>query len=264
MKIVVLNGSPRKGNTYEATRKFMKEIQDYGEISFKEFFFPQDLPEFCRGCFQCFMKGESYCPHAKYVQPIVEAMEEADAFIFSSPVYALSLSAGMKSFLDHTAYMYINHRPHFVKKKAMVISTTAGAGLKGSVGYIMKNLRFWGLNKVYGLGIGMFSIDWASMPSKKKTKAESLIKSKAKIFYKDVASNKYHAPSFIQVMMFNAGRAMMDSYDDTNMDKNYWVSKGYTQKNRNYFLDEIRFSPLKLIIGRLTRILFANMMKPQK
>ncbi len=74
MKITIIHGSPRKGNTYEAANIVKEEMEKHDEIEFKEYFLPNDMPEFCRGCFSCFFKGESFCPHAKYVQPIVSDM----------------------------------------------------------------------------------------------------------------------------------------------------------------------------------------------
>ena len=63
MEVTVIHGSPRKGNTYEIAQKFMREMQTQGEVSFREFFLPQDMPEFCRGCFTCILRDEKLCPH---------------------------------------------------------------------------------------------------------------------------------------------------------------------------------------------------------
>lgn len=43
MKAVVFYGSPRKGNTYTATKIFMDEMSQCGEVSYSEFFLPKDV-----------------------------------------------------------------------------------------------------------------------------------------------------------------------------------------------------------------------------
>lgn len=42
---------------------------------------------------------------------------EAEAFIISTPVYALNVSGGLKVFFDHMAFCYLNHRPRFFTQK---------------------------------------------------------------------------------------------------------------------------------------------------
>ncbi|MDF1616917.1 NAD(P)H-dependent oxidoreductase [Petrocella sp. FN5] len=39
MKIVVIHGSPRKGNTYKATKQFKEEMEKQGEVEFVDFFY---------------------------------------------------------------------------------------------------------------------------------------------------------------------------------------------------------------------------------
>ncbi|WP_234978646.1 hypothetical protein [Anaerosalibacter sp. Marseille-P3206] len=41
-----------------------------------EFFLPKDMPNFCCGCTNCFLKGEEFCPHHEVIAPIKTAMEK--------------------------------------------------------------------------------------------------------------------------------------------------------------------------------------------
>lgn len=65
MRICIIHGSPRKGNTFKATEILKKEMQNNGKVKFAEYFLPKDMPHFCCGCFTCFEKGEDRCPHAQ-------------------------------------------------------------------------------------------------------------------------------------------------------------------------------------------------------
>lgn len=180
MKIVVVHGSPRKGNTYKATELFKKEMQNQGEIEFVDFFLPKDMPEFCRGCMTCFLKGEEKCPHADYTMPILDQMVLADALIFTTPVFALSLSGCMKSFLDHFAYIFIVHRARseMFEKKAFIISSTVGAGAKSAMKTISTSLKYWGVNRVYTYKFATFGDEWDKLKLDKKDKIEKQIKQK--------------------------------------------------------------------------------------
>ena len=59
---------------------------------------------------------------------IREEMLNADGLIFVSPVYAHQVTALMKNFIDRFAYVL--HRPCFLDKAALIISTTELTGLE--------------------------------------------------------------------------------------------------------------------------------------
>lgn len=238
MKIVVIHGSPRKGNTYKATEFFKQEMVKQGDITFVDYFLPKDMPEFCCGCMNCFLKGEEKCPHAQYTLPIMEQMDAADALILTTPVFALSLSGCMKSFLDHYAYAFIVHRAKssMFTKKAFIISSTVGAGTKEAIGTISTSLKFWGVNKIFTYKFGTFGDEWDVMKKEKKDKIEAGLSKKATSFYKEVSSNKQHRPYLYIRMMYSISKMILKKYtDDMSLDKKYWIEKGWYQGSNSPF-----------------------------
>jgi len=230
VKIVIVHGSPRKGNTYKATELFKEEMQKQGEIEFVDYFLPKDMPEFCCGCMACFLKGEEKCPHANYTIPILEQMVSAHALIFTTPVFVLSLSGCMKSFLDHFAYIFIVHRARteMFKKKAFIISSTVGAGTKAAIKTISTSLKYWGVNRVYTYSFATFGDEWNNMKVDKKEKIERKLKKKATRFYKEVASGKKHRPYIFIRFMYILSKFILKKYtDDSSLDKKYWIEKGW-------------------------------------
>lgn len=229
MKITVIHGSPRKGNTYEITQKFIQEMQSHGEVTFREFFLPQDMPEFCRGCFSCILRDEKTCPHAQYIQPILEAMLESDALIFSTPVYVMSASGGMKAFLDHFGFLFLVHRPRpeMFHKKAFILSTTAGAGTKSAMKAISTSLRYWGINRVYCRGFTMHEIQWDKMPDNKRNRYEKTLRTDAAKFYHAVASKKDRIPYFHTRFMVWIAKQFQTRAADSSADKKYWKEQGW-------------------------------------
>ncbi|MCX7772482.1 MAG: flavodoxin family protein [Clostridia bacterium] len=259
MKIVIIHGNPRKGNTYRSVEVIKEEMLRLGPVEFVEFTLHRDLPHFCNGCFSCFMNGENTCPHAKYVQPIVTAMLEADAFIMSSPVYALQLSAQLKSLLDHTAYCYIVHRPRFYSKKALVVSTTTGAGTGNVLKYVKQCLTFWGVNKVYTYGFALNSLDFEGMKPKKREKMLEKLHKTAQSFYRDIASGKMHSPVFVQATMFQVSRYLSTINAPDSLDRKYWEEKGWTSQKAVYFSPETKPNPFYRVMGRLVCFIFSRL-----
>ena len=112
MKVVVFNGSPRKGNTFTVTKIFLDELAKYGEMELTEFSFPKDMSKFCTGCQQCLRGPREKCSHADYVDSIYEAILEADALVFASPHFGASCMPGsMKTLFDHLSFMEMTIAP---------------------------------------------------------------------------------------------------------------------------------------------------------
>lgn len=232
MKIVIVYGSGRKGSTYNCVQIVKRTMEECGEVSFKEIWLPRDLPEPCTGCFNCINKGEEYCPHNHYVSSIVDCIVEADGIIMASPVYGLDVSGAMKTFIDHLCYMWIPHRPHteMFSKVGLVVSTAAGAGTRRTNKTMKLALDNMGLKRTYTFGSGVAACRWADVKDNKKLSIELDISKKAKKFYKS-AQNRQKLTSRLYTKVFFAMlKKMVSGYENENIDKKYWESKGWLDK----------------------------------
>ena len=108
MIITVIHGAMHKGITYSMTKAVLDKLGNDNEIH--EFFMPADAPGYCVGCYNCFMKGEEYCPDAEKVQPIVKAIEQSSLIILDSPCYCLEMSGALKNMMDHLAYRWVTYQ----------------------------------------------------------------------------------------------------------------------------------------------------------
>ena len=239
MKIVILNGSARKGNTYAATQILKNEMTVCGEVVFTEYFLPQDLPEFCRGCFLCLSESEQLCPHSEYTLPILADLVDCDALIFTTPVYALQTTGAVKAFLDHYAWMFVVHRAHpeMFRKMAFVLSTTAGAGTSAAMKTIITNLKFWGINRIYSLGFAMRAVDWETVNPKRRERFERRLKKSAQRFFREIASSKKHSPYLLTRFMFYIRRSMLkkeaasQNDESASADIRHWQEQGWFNNN---------------------------------
>ena len=239
MKIVIVNGSPRKGNTYAMTQIFKNEMTACGDVEFKEYILPQDLPEFCIGCFICLSESEKMCPHSKYTLPIHDSLLDADALIFTTPVYVLQTTGAVKAFFDHFSWLFIVHRarPEMFHKKAFVLSTTAGAGTRAAMKTIITNLKFWAVNRIYSLGFAMRAVDWETVNPRRRKRFELKLKKSARRFYREVASGKKHSPYMLTRLMFYIRRGMLkkdlasQSDESAVADIKHWQEQDWFSRN---------------------------------
>ena len=153
MKIVIIHGQSHEGSTCMAARELANKVG--GEI--REFFLPRDFGKPCLGCYTCFKTDLSKCPHYRELEPLAEAMLEAELLILESPVYVYHATGQMMSFLDHFGTWWVVHRPRpeMSGKQAVAIATAAGGGMKSTTKDMADSLEMWGIRKVYRMGFGV-------------------------------------------------------------------------------------------------------------
>ncbi|MDE6579653.1 MAG: flavodoxin family protein [Ruminiclostridium sp.] len=98
-KIVVITGSPRKkGNSFAMTEAFIKAAEEKGHTVTR---FDAALKNVggCRACETCFKTGKA-CSFDDDFNTIAPAILEADAVVFSMPVYWYSIPAQVKGVID--------------------------------------------------------------------------------------------------------------------------------------------------------------------
>lgn len=120
MKIVVLNGSPRKnGNTAFMVKSFVEAIdQSKHEVSVVECAYKNVAG--CLACEYCHTKGNGKCVQQDDMQEIVPLLAEADMLVLASPIYYLTMSAQIQAVLQRT---YCMMKPPKLKKMALLLSS---------------------------------------------------------------------------------------------------------------------------------------------
>ena len=243
MKYLIINGSPRKKNTWS----IVKQAKTNLEGEFEEVHLLKQKIPMCMGCFKCIMEGEDKCPHYELVNPIVEKIRASDGFIIASPVYAMNVTALLKNLFDHTAYFY--HRPEFFDKKALVVVSTAGAGQKKVANYIDETLRHWGVNKVYKISYACGGKNHLDVKEINNTSQK---------FSKDVQSKKLHSPKFRDIIFYNIWRVLALSENPIESDKEYWESSGLINHD---FAPSIKLGFIKGIFAKILFFILKSVMK---
>lgn len=198
--VLVIHGSARRANTYRITELAKQEIASGGGVEFTDVFLHELKLPFCLGCMNCVMRGENLCSHREIIQNLARQIEEADALILTSPTYILTLNAEVKNLLDHYAYLF--HRPRYFRKKALVISSTAGAGAGTACKFMSRTLQAWGMNKVHRLPIVCLDEVFHETPARlEKIRKASIA------FRKDLLSGKVHQPTWFQLSLYTAMRS---------------------------------------------------------
>lgn len=240
MKITVIHGSMRRGNTYALTQAVLERLKAHGDVELTEFRVSElELP-FCASCHLCFERGEDACPHRAILRPVTDAIESCDALVASGVVYALHLNAAMKNLIDHLAYYM--HRPRLFDKQALVVTTTAGAAERAVAKYLRHILNEWGITTVRSLSLKI-QVKPFSLKPKQRARMERV----ADAFYEDVKQRRLAPPDFRTVILINAFRGMNSAEKAISpYDQAYWRETGMVDQPFPR-----RISPAKAAVGNL-------------
>lgn len=118
-KIVVITGSPRKnGNSFAMTAAFIKAAEAKGH-TVTRFDAAMMKVSGCRACETCYKTGKA-CSFDEDFNTMAPAILEADALIFTMPVYWYSIPAQIKAVIDHLYALVVGGKDIAGKECALI------------------------------------------------------------------------------------------------------------------------------------------------
>lgn len=223
MKIVLIHGQSHRGSTWNVANILLQELE--GEKEVGEFFLPRDLNHFCLGCFRC-LEGREMCPFWEEKRLLDRAVREADLLIFTTTNYCMMPSAPMKAFLDLNFVNWMAHKPYeeMFHKRAVVISTAAGAGAGKAAALVADNLENWGIPKVLTYGVSVNAMGFHMISEKKK---EKIKKDMSRLARKLSSHKKVKAGIRLRFRFWFYGSLQKANWGASQSEKEYWKNKGW-------------------------------------
>ncbi|NLV15684.1 MAG: flavodoxin family protein [Syntrophomonadaceae bacterium] len=118
MKIVAINGGPRKGQVSKTTmmlEAFLEGCRKAGAevevINLRE-----KTINMCIGCYTCWVKTPGVCVHKDDMKDILDIRKGADVEVWATPLYIFGPTAMFKNFLDRSIPLY---EPYIVEKDGL-------------------------------------------------------------------------------------------------------------------------------------------------
>lgn len=163
MKVLAVNGSPRKGGN---TQRLLREVLDtLDKAGWETSFFQVGGRKIrgCIACYKCFENKDRRCAVATDIfNDCLELMLEADAVILGSPTYFTDVSAELKALIDRSGLVAIANGMAFAGKiGAAVVAVRRGGGTHAydtinhmylMSGMLVPGSSYWNLG--YGLSPG--------------------------------------------------------------------------------------------------------------
>ena len=253
-KVTAFVGSARKRATYHATQEFLENLGSLGGVEWEIVPLGECRIETCRGCKQCFEKGEDFCPFRDDDRDkLIAKIAESDGVVFATPNYSFNVSGLMKVFLDRLGFLF--HRPRFFGKAFTGIVAQGIYGGNKILDYLDFAGNGLGFNTVKGTCFTAFE----PMTGKEKGKISAAMTDLSRRFYETLMKPAYPTPGWMKLMVFRMGRTSIRiELDERSMDYRYYRDQGWFTSDYFY---PARLGLLKRWGGSLFDSLAVNLAK---
>lgn len=256
-------GSARRhGVTHRATRRFLDDLESFGDVRSEVVFLSEcDLGR-CRGCKACFIRGEEFCPLHDDRDLLLEKLRRSDGVVLASPVYSFQVSAHMKAFLDRLGFAF--HRPRFHGKAYTSIVVEGLYGGREVVRYL----------DLVGLGLGFNVVKGRRVVCRKNpdTAHEPLLAEERRAMDEGLArlSRRFHeqltrppfpVPTMLRLLLFRMARTSIRlELADDRPDHAFFRDHGWFEADYFY---PTRLGPVKRIAGAAADWMAARSSRPR-
>lgn len=244
-KVIAINGSKRKENTYGVIKKIEKILNDK-EIEVEIInLFDYEIKD-CIGCVKCIEKENCVYKEKDEMIKLMEKLESCDGIILASPVYLRNISGKFKTFIDRTCVWY--HRPTLYGKPILCVATTAGSGLKATLDYLEDVVKQWGAVPAGCIGLSLRTIN------------NEIEAKKLKQFIQFIEEGtRTYKPSLSTLMDYQVQKVL--AMKILQSDQAYWVERGWDK--RIFFMDCHVHLGKRIVASSFYKLLSA-VIKPQK
>ena len=162
---------------------------------------------------------------------ILDAVEDADLLIVTTPTYCLHVSAPLKSFIDLTFDYWMSHRPRksMFRKRAVIVSTSAGSSSKAAMKDVEDALFYLGVPSIMKYGLSVQAMNWDGIRSSKKEKIE---KDTTRLARKLNTDKKPHVGIKTRFIFRMMGMMQKNGWGSSPVEKEYWEQNGWFGKER--------------------------------
>ncbi len=240
-KILLINGSGRKNNTFKLLKSIEKILINEGFKCEIINLYKEEI-KFCCGCQQCILKNKCFIEDD--CEKIMRKIIECDGLIIGTPVYLNNMSGILKTLFDRTCSWF--HRTPVYEKPTLLLANTKGSGIRHTLKSIKEVMIQWG---TYIAG----NISRNGINFNKPIKREEL----SKFIYLLQSDKKSYRPSFKEIYTYNMQRALANNIFD--IDKKYWKENNLI--NTVYF-NNAKINMIKKLYGHSVYKLLCTVLKP--
>lgn len=230
-KVVMINGSFRKKNTYNLLVQIGQILKAHDIESEILNLFDYKIDD-CVGCDDvCIRQG--HCHVADDMSGIMQKILDSDGLILSSPVYLCGVTSKFKAFADRTNAWF--HKPEPVGMPVLFVTTTASTGIKETIHFLDQLTTGYGTRKGGFISRTRGAFD---VPVKEKELSRFL-----SLLIKD---KKHYHPTMNEIVIFEVQKVL--ALKSNGDDRKFWEEKGWI--NQCYYYN-CSMGPAKKLFSKM-------------
>ncbi len=141
MKIAILNGSPKVGNTAGLIDCFAQGAKEAGH-EVEVLHVGRMKIAGCLGCEYCHTRGEGKCIQQDDMAKVMPAYREADMIVYASPVYYFDVTAQLSAAMQR---VYAIGKPTKATKAALILSSASPNTGSGAIASYRNMIGYMGM-----------------------------------------------------------------------------------------------------------------------
>ena len=240
-KVLMINGSHRKKNTYNVLTGIGKILGDHG-IDWEIL----NLSEFeikdCVGDDEICIR-EGTCALHDDMKMIMQKITDSDGIVLGSPVYLSAVTGRFKTFADRTNGWF--HKPEQVSKPVLFAVTTASIGIKETVHFLDQLATGYGARKGGFIARTMKNMH-APVSEKEMSRFLSLLET----------DKKYYKPSMNEIVIFEVQKVL--ALKSSGDDRKFWENRKWIDK---YYYYDCKMNIAKKLFSKMMFNILSNAMK---
>ena len=240
-QVIAINGSSRKVTTHRVLEQVAAALAPH-QIEVTVISLAGLEIRDCIGCELCIRKT-SECYQEDAAREILPRLVKADGIILASPVYVMNVTGKLKSLIDKTASWI--HRPPLVGKPALLVATTAGAGLKDTLAYLELVAIQWGAHPAGK--IGRTAMDRRPVSERELSRF---------VWHLHHETSQYR-PSMRQLIYYQVQKVL--ALKVLALDREYWKARGW---DRGSYYTACRVPWYKRLVGAITYHVLNGRIRP--
>ena len=230
-KVLMINGSFRKKNTYAILVRIGEILKNHGIESEIINLFDYEIKD-CTGCDEFCIK-EGGCHVRDDMPAIMQKIMDSDGLVLSSPVYLSGVTSKFKAFADRTCSWF--HKPEPAGKPVLFVTTTAATGIKETIHYLDQLATGFGARK-------------GGFIARTNKNMSAPVEEKELLNFLSLIQNdkKYYKPSMNEIVIFEVQKVL--ALKSSGADNTFWKEKNWIDA---YYYYDCKIGPGKKLFSKM-------------
>ena len=231
MKIAVIMGTCRKTGAGAGYLLQLQQVLVGADVEWDTIWLGDCNLRLCLGCKVCYERGEEACPLRDGYLEAMARLNGADAAVFYSPTFTVSVTGLLKTFFDRSSYVL--HRPYFKGRRALVLTSADSWGEATALQTLRQIVSLMGFSVVAGLGVVNLRYE---CNAGYRRRVDRRLRRMSERLLAQATGGKLVRPTLMELIVFQYQKTAFGAAQGScSNDRQFWRDAGWTRADAAYY-----------------------------